>query len=178
MTATIVGIFGGLFVANALIALFDAAGAGFPPTPLQMQFRTIVVATVVGVGITLLSVLIPAGRAARIPPVAAMRPETGFGALGANRRLVRGVVVTAVGAAMFLIGLFFQPGGSIGLIAFAGGGALAIFLGVSSVSSTVARPVSAFIGAPVRRLSECPANSPSTMPDACRGVPHAPHQHS
>ncbi len=156
VTATIVGVFGGLFVANALIALFDAAGAGFPPTPLQMQFRTVVVAAVVGVGITLLSVLIPAGRAARIPPVAAMRPETGFGALSANRRLVRGVVITAVGTAMFLIGLFFQPGGSSGLIAFAGGGALAIFLGVSSVSSTVARPVSAFIGAPVRRLFGVP----------------------
>jgi putative ABC transport system permease protein len=156
VTATVIGIIGGLGVAKAIIALFNAAGAGFPPTPLQMNIRTIVVASIVGIGITLLSVLVPAARAARIPPVAAMRPEIGFGALSASRRLIGGAVVTGVGAVMFLIGLFARPGGSIGLIVFAGGGALAIFLGISSLSSAVARPVSRFIGAPIRRLFGVP----------------------
>ncbi len=54
-----------------------------------------------------------------------MRPEIGFAALGASRRLIAGTVITVVGAVLFLIGLFLNPGGTIGLILLAGGGALA-----------------------------------------------------
>ncbi len=150
VTATVIGIFGGLLVAQGLIALFDAAGAGFPETPLKMLPRTVVIASFVGIGITLLSVLVPARRASRIPPVAAMHPEVGFSAISANRRLVVGSVVTAVGTVMFLVGMFVNPGGSLGLIVLGGGGALAVFLGISSVSATVAKPVSGFLGAPIR----------------------------
>ena len=80
-----------------------------------------------------------------------MRPELGFEASSA-RRLVVGTIVTLVGAAAFVIGLFLQPGGTIGLIAFAAGGGLLLFLGVTSVSSTVARPVTKVIGWPVAKL--------------------------
>ncbi len=156
VTGTIFGILGGLGFAKGLIALFNAAGAGFPDAPLELQPRTIVVSVLVGVGITLLSVLVPARRAAKIPPVAAMRPELGYAALGASRRLIAGTVITLGGAALFLIGLFLSPGGTVGLIAFAGGGALAIFLGVASLSTSVARPVSRMIGAPIQKLFGTP----------------------
>lgn len=156
VTGTIVGIFGGLLVARGIIALFNQAGAGFPDVSLQIQLRTVIVAVLVGVGVTMLSVLVPSGRAARIPPVAAMRPEAGFSALSANQRLVRGVAVTGVGVVAFLVGLFVTPGGSTGLIVLAGGGALLIFVGVSGLSSVVARPVSQLLGAPVRKLFGVP----------------------
>ena len=112
-------------------------------------------AIVVGVGITMLSVIVPAVRAAKIPPVAAMRPELGFEALS-TRRLVVGTTVTVLGAVMFVLGLFLRPGGALGLIALAGVGALMIFLGVASVSSTVARPVTKAIGWPVAKLLGTP----------------------
>lgn len=156
VTGTIVGIFGGLLVARGIIALFNQAGAGFPDVSLQIQLRTVIVAVLVGVGVTMLSVLVPSGRAARIPPVAAMRPEAGFSALSANQRLVRGVAVTGIGVVAFLVGLFVTPGGSTGLIVLAGGGALLIFVGVSGLSSVVARPVSQLLGAPVRKLFGVP----------------------
>jgi putative ABC transport system permease protein len=156
VTATVVGILGGLAVARGLIALFDAAGAGFPSTSLIMAPRTVLVSLVVGVGITLASVLVPARRAGRIPPVAAMRPELGFGALSASRRLVGGAVATAIGVALFLIGLFVSPGGTVGLIALAGGGGVIIFLGVASLSTTVARPVSRALGLPIQRAFGVP----------------------
>ena len=157
VTATVLGIFvGGLGVAKGIIALFNAAGAGFPDTALQLQLRTIIVSVIVGVGVTLLSVLVPARRAAKIPPVAAMRPEIGFAALGASRRLIAGAVITVLGAVLFLIGLFLNPGGTIGLILLAGGGALAIFLGVASLSATVARPVSRLLGAPIQKAFGTP----------------------
>ena len=157
ITATVLGIvIGGIGVAKGIIALFNAAGAGFPDTGLELQPRTIIVSVIVGVGVTLLSVLVPARRAAKIPPVAAMRPEIGFAALGASRRLIAGVVITIVGAVMFVIGLFLSPGGTIGLIVLAGGGALAIFLGVASLSTTVARPVSRLLGAPIQKAFGTP----------------------
>ena len=53
--------------------------------------RTVIVAVLVGVGITMLSVIVPARRAAKIPPVAAMRPELGFEAMS-RKRLVAGTI--------------------------------------------------------------------------------------
>ncbi len=150
VVATIIGTLGGLGVAKALIGFFNAAGAGFPPTPLQLQLRTVVISAAVGIGITLLSVVIPAVRASRIPPVAAMRPELGFSAIGANKRLAVGSIVTVVGAIAFLTGMLVRPGGSLALIVLGGGGGLAVFLGISSLSATVARPVVGFIGRPLR----------------------------
>jgi putative ABC transport system permease protein len=121
-----------------------------------MEPRTIVVAAIVGIGIALVSVLIPAIRASRIPPVAAMHPELGFGALGASQRLLGGAIATGVGAAAFLIGLFASPGGSFALIVLIGGGALLTILGVTSLSTAVARPVSRAIGAPFAALFRVP----------------------
>jgi putative ABC transport system permease protein len=117
-----------------------------------MSLRTVLVAILVGVGITMASVLFPSQRASRVPPVAAMRPDLGFTAVSPNMRLVAGAIVTLGGAAIFLIGLFARPGGTVGLIALAGGGALAIFLGVASLSSTVAKPVSRGLGWPAAKL--------------------------
>ena len=153
--ATVFGVFGGLVVARGLIAAFDAAGAGFPDTQTVLQLRTIIIAAAVGIGITMASVIVPSRRAAKIPPVAAMRPELGFAAMR-SRRLIAGVVVTVIGIALFLVGLFLRPGGTPGLIAFAGGGALLLFLGVASLSSTIATPVTKVIGWPIEKLFKVP----------------------
>ena len=153
--ATAIGIVGGVLVAKLMLSLFNSAGLGFPDAGTVLLPRSIIMAIVVGVGITLLSVIVPARRAAKIPPVAAMRPELGFEALS-TRRLVVGTTVTVIGAVMFILGLFLRPGGALGLIALAGVGALMIFLGVASVSSTVARPVTKAIGWPVAKLLGTP----------------------
>lgn len=149
--ATVLGILGGVGFARFMIWLFNATGLGFPDTSTVLLGRTVVMAFVVGVGITMLSVLVPARRAGKVPPVAAMRPELGFSALSA-RRLVLGSIVTSVGAVFFLVGLFVRPGGTPGLITFAGGGGLMLFLGTASLSSTVARPVTRAIGWPIQKL--------------------------
>ena len=155
--ATVFGVIGGIGVAKLLIFLFDAAGAGFPDTQTVLEPRTIVVAALVGIGITMASVIVPSRRAAKIPPVAAMRPELGFAAMR-SRRLVAGAIVTVIGIAMFLVGLFLKPGGTPGLIGFAGIGALVLFLGVASLSSTVATPVTKVIGWPIEKLFKVPGS--------------------
>jgi putative ABC transport system permease protein len=156
VTATIIGVFAGLLVARGIIGIFSAAGAGFPAIPLKMLPRTVVVAAIVGIGVTLASVVFPAIRASRIPPVAAMRPELGFTALGASRRLVGGVVMAVIGAIAFVVGLFSPPDGTIWLIVLIGGGALLTFLGVTVLSTAIAGPISRAIGAPIEKLFGTP----------------------
>jgi putative ABC transport system permease protein len=153
--ATVIGIFAGIGVARLILSIFNAAGAGFPNFGIVLEPSAVIAAFVVGVGVTLLAVLVPAVRASRIPPVAAMRPELGFQALS-TKRLVIGTIVTVVGAVLFLIGLIARPGGTPGLILFAGGGALLLFLGAASVSSTVAKPVTKVLGWPVERVYKAP----------------------
>jgi putative ABC transport system permease protein len=152
LTATILGILAGFGVAKLIIAVFNASGAGFPSSSLILRPVAVLVSLIVGVGVTMASVIFPARRAAKVPPVAAMRPEIGFAAISSSRRLIIGIIVTAVGVALFVVGLFVTPGGAFGLIATAGGGALLIFIGIASLSMTVARPVAGAIGRPIQKV--------------------------
>jgi putative ABC transport system permease protein len=156
LTATVLGIVAGFGVAKMIIAIFNASGAGFPSSSLVLRPAAVIVSLIVGVGVTMASVVFPARRAAKVPPVAAMRPEIGFAAISSSRRLIIGVIVTLVGAALFAIGLFVTPGGAFGLIFTAGGGALLIFIGIASLSTTVARPVAGAIGRPIQKVFGTP----------------------
>ena len=153
--ATVIGIFAGIGVGKLILGLFNAAGAGFPDFGITLKPTAIVMAFIVGVGMTLAAVVIPARRASKIPPVAAMRPELGFEALS-QKRLVVGTVTVIAGALLFVVGLLVRPGGTAGLIAMAGGGGVLLFLGTASVSSTVAKPVTRFIGWPIAKLYKAP----------------------
>ncbi|WP_420451146.1 ABC transporter permease [Ilumatobacter sp.] len=155
VVATVVGSVAGLGVARGIVALFNAAGAGFPPTGTVVQPRTLLVAAVVGIGITVASVFVPARRAASIPPVAAMRPELGYGSLSAGR-VVGGLVALALGVAALGVGLFVRPGSTTAWGALAGVGAVVIFLGVARVSSVIAGPVARAIGWPVEKVLKVP----------------------
>ena len=68
--------------------------------------RTIVFGMGFGVFFTMISAIIPAVRAARVPPVAALR-ETSVGfSKPLRKRVIAGVGITAVGLAMLFAGLF------------------------------------------------------------------------
>ena len=73
--ASVAGLFLGLGFARGLGALFDAAGMGIPRGAMDLAPRTIVIALSVGIGVTLVAAIIPAVRATRVSPVAAMRDE-------------------------------------------------------------------------------------------------------
>jgi len=143
--ATILGVFAGMGVATGIVALFNATGAAFPSASLIVSLRTILVSVFVGVGVTVSAAIIPAIRAGRIPPVAAMRPELGFSALQKNKRLLVGSVVFALGVALLGVGIFGQPGGTPGTLGLSGLGAILLFLGVASLSTTFAAPASRVI---------------------------------
>lgn len=143
--ATALGLVAGLGVASAITAVFNASGAAFPAARLAISLRTFLVSMVVGLGVTIAAAAVPALRAGRIPPVAAMRPELGFSALQRNKRLIVGTATLVAGLALLAMGLFLQPGGAAGTLSSAGLGAILLFLGIASLSTTIAAPVSAAI---------------------------------
>ena len=71
--ASVSGLLLGLLLAIGLFKLFDSFGVTLPNNGLVFQTRTIVVALVVGIVITVLASLRPALRATRVPPIAAVR---------------------------------------------------------------------------------------------------------
>ena len=73
LIGTVIGIFAGLLIAIGINALFDAAGFGLPTTSPQLATTGVVLGLVVGLGVTLVSALIPAVRATKIPPMAGLR---------------------------------------------------------------------------------------------------------
>ncbi len=142
VVASVIGLFLGFLLARGLNALFDAVGFTLPKVGLVYQTRTIVVALLVGTGITLLASLRPAFRATRIPPIAAVRegaelPEGRF----ASWRPYVAILVAALGLAALCYGLFRSGLGTTQVLLFMGLGALLIFFGVAMFASRIVRPL-------------------------------------
>jgi putative ABC transport system permease protein len=151
--ASVVGLFLGLALGKGLFALFDAVGFTLPNNGLTFETRTIVVALVVGVLVTLLASLRPALRATRVPPIAAVRE----GATLPEGRLhrFRGIgtaLTTLLGFAALLYGLFGSNLGTTQVLLWMGVGALLIFVGVALVSSHVVVPLARILGWPAARI--------------------------
>ncbi len=73
IVGAVIGLFGGIGLAPALNGLFRAFGADLPDNGTVIEARTVIVSLGVGILITVLAGLIPALRATRVPPIAAMR---------------------------------------------------------------------------------------------------------
>lgn len=140
-----IGLFFGLGVAVLLKGLMKAFGVELPAGGVTFLPRTVFVAYVIGLVTTSLAALGPARRAARVPPVAAMRDVelTPTGSL--RRRALGGGLTLTAGVALILVG--FNVNGSKAL-AVVGLGAALVFIGVATLSPLISRPVLKVVGAP------------------------------
>ena len=149
---SVLGIAGGFVIALGLKALFEAVGANLPTTDLILKPRTVVVSLLVGVGVTMVSSLVPALRATRIPPIAALHAET---LPPSRRRRILNAVLSGllgvVGLAMLLGGLLGNASGdaAAGLM---GAGAVFFVIAVSLFSPALVRPLAALAGWPLEKL--------------------------
>ena len=80
-----------------LRALFAMFGLDLGAATLRLEPRTIAISYAVGVVVTLVAAYLPARRAARIAPVAAMRDDVALPESSLRRRLVVGVPLVAGG---------------------------------------------------------------------------------
>lgn len=146
VVASAAGVAAGIGLAVVLKAGLAALGFDIPAAGLVVSPRTVLVGLGVGTLVTVVSAISPAWRAARIPPVAAMQQMAAEPRQLSVRRLVRGVIVTAAGAAVLSWGLFANVGHRVTLV---GVGAVAVFVGISILGPFVVRPVSRVLGAPL-----------------------------
>ena len=109
--ASVLGLGAGLLLAAGLEGLFESMGLGLPIASMSLSGGTVVAALLVGVGVTVVAALMPARRATKVAPVAALREASDAGA----RVRLPGRVLRA------LTGLVGRPsarlGGSAGRLA-------------------------------------------------------------
>ncbi len=152
LIASILGLLGGLALVPALRGLFKAIGADLPATASVIATRTIIVSLLVGVVVTVVASVVPALRATRIAPVAALRDGlTGLAKAGRGR-LIAASLLCLGGGGIVAYGLFGGASGS-GAAATLGAGSVAVFLGVALFSPQLVRPIAWVIGAPLERLA-------------------------
>ncbi|MGQ4348435.1 ABC transporter permease [Streptomyces sp. SAS_275] len=147
VTASAVGLAGGVGIAAGLQALFPAIGFPFPEGDLVVSGLSMLLPLVVGVVVCLVSALLPAARAGRTAPLAALR-ETAVDESGASRaRAITGGGLAALAVAVTLTGVLLTP--SLWLAGLGALLALAAFVVLGPVASATAVRV---LGAPVARL--------------------------
>ncbi len=143
--ASILGFLVGILIAKALLSLFGSAST----SGVTLLPRTVIVAVLVGTIVTVIAATLPARRATRIAPVAALSeslPETQD---LPRRRIAIGIVIFVLGCAALVVGLFTSNSVTLQLI---GAGFLGVFLGVALLAPLLVVPVATVLGWPVRRL--------------------------
>jgi putative ABC transport system permease protein len=151
--ASVIGLAVGLALAQGLFALFNAVGVTLPNTGTVVKPRTIIVAILVGVIVTVLASLRPAIRATRVEPIAAVRegatlPE---GRLAKYRTLTSGATAL-LGVVALLLGLFVASGTG-GVLILMGIGAVLIFVGVALLSARIVPRLAMWLGWPATKIA-------------------------
>jgi putative ABC transport system permease protein len=148
LLASVVGLLAGLGMAVGLQALLAGFGIDLPSTTTQFLPRTVIVSMVLGVGVTVVSSLGPARRAARVAPVEALAEgEHPAPAPRVGRRAAAGGAISVVGTVVLVGGL--TAGAGFPLVALGG---LLLFVGVAMLSPLIAAPVVRALGAPASLL--------------------------
>jgi putative ABC transport system permease protein len=149
LTASIVGLLGGILLAGGLKALLDALGLDIPAGSIVVPASAVIWSFVTGLLVTVVAAMSPALRASRIPPIAAMRDVSIDRSGSSRRRGVIGALVTLFGAALVALGLFGNSGNALLEV---GVGMGVVFLGIAVLGPMIAGPMSAAIGAPIERI--------------------------
>ena len=152
------GVLAGIALTFAMIAALQAFGVELPGSGIAITGGTVVGGILIGTIITVLSVSIPARRAARTEPMEALRDAAAENAAPSRRRGIIAGLLLALG----LLGLLAGPGA-----AAVGFGALAFVAGVliggphlAALAARVSRPVLSRFGVEGRLASDNSARNP------------------
>ena len=147
LISSALGVALGIGIAILLKGALNATGFDIPASGTVILARTFIVSIVVGTTVTVIAALVPARRAARIPPIEALREAQDQPGRSLRFRIITGAVVLALGLVPLLYGLFGTPSNGLQLV---GLGVAFTFVGVAMLTPLIARPVAAAIGMPIR----------------------------
>jgi putative ABC transport system permease protein len=151
--ASVLGLFAGLGVAAGVNQVFQAAGFDIPRSGLVLQPRTAVIALAVGVIVTLLSAVVPAQRATRVPPMAALQEGAQLPPSRSARFMpVLAAVVAVLGAVLIGTGMY-GPGSTLIRLGTIASGAVLVFVAVAIASRYFVGPLAAWLGWPLQKVA-------------------------
>jgi putative ABC transport system permease protein len=154
LVASVIGILGGIGFVAGIVALFKSFGLGLPSSGLVLSARTVVIALLVGVVVTMIAALVPARRATRVTPMEALR-ESQVGGRPSRRRAILGGSLLGLAVLLIAWGMFATASFGAAFV-FIGPGILLLFLGVALLSRRLVGPLSAFVGWPLERFGGVP----------------------
>ncbi|BAL90595.1 putative permease [Actinoplanes missouriensis 431] len=143
LIASILGLAAGIGAGAGLGALFGSMGGGLDLAPVGVPPSAVIASFVVGLVVTVVAAVLPALRASRIAPVAAMQ-DVATPDRPLTRISVSGGLVTAAGAAALGVGLFADAGDADLWLIF--GGVLVTFIGVALLTPLISKPVVSLLG--------------------------------
>ena len=148
LIASVLGLGGGIVAAALIRALFTALGFNLPSTGLVFEVRTVIVALLVGVLVTVAAGVVPAIRATRVAPLEALRtsavPDTPAGWRGQLTVLLAGLLAFAG-----LILIFTSSGSTAARLGTSAGGAVALLLAIVLLSPRAVRYLTGVVGRPL-----------------------------
>ncbi|MFF2964329.1 ABC transporter permease [Streptomyces sp. NPDC057963] len=151
VVASAAGLAGGIGIAAGLRALFPAVGFPFPEGALVIGAASLLLPLAVGVVVCLGSALLPAVRAGRTAPLAALRESAVDDPAASRTRALVGLVLLVASLGAVLTGGSADP--SAWLSAAGAVSALAAFVVLGPVASSYAVRL---LGAPLDRLRGVP----------------------
>ena len=144
--SSVVGFGLGVGVGRLLAWMYATfLGGGVALAPFAVPPSAVYGSFAVGILVTMVAALLPAMRAARIPPVAAMR-EAATADRPLTRITVAGAAVTLAGGALLWAGLTDHAGNGNSLVALLIG-LLLVLTGAAMLTPSLARPVVPVLGA-------------------------------
>ena len=151
LLASAIGLVSGFGLAKGLSSLFGALGLTLPQASPVYATHTFVISLLLGVVVTVVAGFVPALRATRVPPIAAVREGA---VIQRKKRLGPAAGVVLFGIASVLIA-YATLGGHLGsgksLLALAGGALLGL-LGVAGFAPVLVTALAGVVGIPARRL--------------------------
>ena len=149
LIGSILGLLFGFGLAGALKAGLGYLGIDLSGTALAFLPRTVIVSLVVGLVVTLFAAYVPAHRASKVPPIAAMRDDQAMSEGAVHWRVGVGSLLAVAGLSLMGIALWTdvpKPGWWVG------GGIIAMLLAVVATSVVTSIPVLLGLGKAFRSM--------------------------
>jgi putative ABC transport system permease protein len=146
LIGSVVGLVAGVGLSAGLSALLRAVNIDIPSGGLVLSQNTVTSTIIIGLVVTVLSAILPARRAGKVPPLAAMRATALEIAEPGRKRLYAGLPSIALGLAIIVAVVAGASNNYLGI------GILFVFIGTIVLGPIIARPVALFLGRPAARF--------------------------